>query len=140
MKISSPCTGFCKFKNDVCTVCWRTKEHLLNWIKYTEEERLLIMSDLIKNKALYLDEVKSFIQQYKKSQEQIFEEMCKKLNVSKDDEDIFFDYCYNDYEFERGMEVINSYLKKGDKIGWDKERCDVVMEAYQKTRPVGKFL
>jgi len=111
MKVSSPCTGFCKFENEICLVCWRTKEHLLNWIKYTEEERLLIMSDLIKNKALYLDEVKSFIQQYKKSQEQIFEEMCKKLNVSKDDKEIFFDYCYNNYKSKHGMDIIESYLK-----------------------------
>jgi predicted Fe-S protein YdhL (DUF1289 family) len=140
MKVSSPCTGFCKFENEICLVCWRTKEHLLNWAQYTEEERLQIMSNLIANKASYLDEVKSFIQQYEKAQEQIFEEMCKKLNVSKDDKEIFFDYCYNNYEFEHGMEVINSYLKKGDKIGWDKERCDAVMEANQKIRPVGKIL
>jgi len=48
--VSSPCTGFCKFKNDVCKVCWRTKEHLLNWPRYTEEERLQIMSELEANK------------------------------------------------------------------------------------------
>lgn len=30
--------------------------------------------------------------------------------------------------------------KKGDKIGWNKERCDALMEWYQKTRPVGEFL
>ena len=30
--------------------------------------------------------------------------------------------------------------KKGGKIGWDKERCDALMEWYQKTRPVGEFL
>jgi len=102
---------------------------------------VIIHQDLnMKDNKKYLEEVRAFIKQYQQAQDQIFEEMCKTLNVSKDDEHIFFDYCYNDYEFERGMEVINSYLKKGDKIGWDKEECDVVMEAYQKTRPVGKFL
>ena len=111
MKVSSPCTGFCKFENEICLVCWRTKEHLLNWAQYTEEERLQIMSNLIANKASYLDEVKSFIQQYEKAQEQIFEEMCKKLNVSKDDKEIFFDYCYNNYKFKHGMDIIESYLK-----------------------------
>jgi len=30
--------------------------------------------------------------------------------------------------------------KKGNKIRWDKERCDALMEWYQKTRPVGIFL
>jgi len=140
MKISSPCTGFCRLKNDVCVVCWRTKEHLLNWMQYTEEERLQIMSDLQTNKAEYLNDIKESIQQHQKEQEILFEEMCEKLNISKDDKDIFFDYCYNNYKFKHGMEVINSYLKKGDKIGWDKERCDAVMETYQKTRPVGKFL
>ena len=94
----------------------------------------------MKDKSVFLQDVKQHLQQYERAQSQLFEELCRELKVSKDDRDIFFDYCYNDYEFEYGMEVINSYLKKGDKIGWDKERCDVVMEAYQKTRPVGKFL
>ena len=94
----------------------------------------------MKDKKKYLEEVRIFIKQYQQAQDQLFEEMCKTLNVSKDDKEIFFDYCYNNYKFKHGMEVINSYLKKGDKIGRDKERCDTVMEAYQKTRPVRKFL
>ena len=94
----------------------------------------------MKDQKKYLEEVRIFIKQYQQAQDQLFEEMCKTLNVSKDDKEIFFDYCYNNYKFKHGMEVINSYLKKGDKIGRDKERCDTVMEAYQKTRPVRKFL
>ena len=48
--VSSPCTAFCKMKKGVCIVCGRTKEHLLNWITYSEEERLKIMSQLETNK------------------------------------------------------------------------------------------
>ena len=48
--VSSPCTSFCEMENNICKVCGRTKEHLLNWITYTEEERLKIMSELEANK------------------------------------------------------------------------------------------
>lgn len=41
--------------------------------------------------------------------------------------------------FERKTWV-NDEQQKGDKIGWDKERCDKLMEWYQRTRPVGEFL
>ena len=43
---------------------------------------------------------------------------------------------------ECDQDGIEAYFerKEWNKIGWDKERCDEVMEAYQKTRPVGKFL
>lgn len=111
MKISSPCTGFCRFENDICEVCWRTKEHLLNWPRYTEQERLQIMSDLETNKTEYFNSVKKKLQQYQKAQEQLFEEMCEKLNISKEDKDIFYDYCYANYKFKHGMETIKSYLK-----------------------------
>ena len=65
----------------------------------------------IKDKPKYLEEVKRNIQQYQVGQEQLFEEMCKQLRISKEDKEIFFDYCYGNYKFKHGMEVINSYLK-----------------------------
>ena len=65
----------------------------------------------MKDKKNYLEEVRIFIKQYQQAQDQLFEEMCKTLNVSKDDKEIFFDYCYNNYKFKHGMEVIESYLK-----------------------------
>jgi len=48
--VSSPCTAFCEMENNICKACGRTKEHLLNWITYTEAERLKIMSELEANK------------------------------------------------------------------------------------------
>ena len=73
---------------------------------------VIIHQDLnMKDKKKYLEEVRTFIKQYQQAQDQIFEEMCKTLNVSKDDKEIFFDYCYNNHKFKYGMEVINSYLK-----------------------------
>ena len=48
--ISSPCNSYCKFENDICKSCGRTREHLFNWIKYTEEERIAIMNELNTNK------------------------------------------------------------------------------------------
>ena len=65
----------------------------------------------IKDKPKYLEEVKRNIQQYQAGQEQLFEEMCKQLRISKEDKEIFFDYGYGNYKFKHGMEVINSYLK-----------------------------
>jgi len=47
--ISSPCNSYCKFENDICKSCGRTREHLFNWIKYTEEERIAIMNKLNTN-------------------------------------------------------------------------------------------
>ena len=65
----------------------------------------------MKNKKAYLEDVKQNVQQYEKAQEKLFEEMIKKLGVSKEDKDIFFDYCYNNYKFKHGMDIIESYLK-----------------------------
>lgn len=65
----------------------------------------------IKDKPKYLEEVRRNIQQYEAAQEQLFEEMCKQLKVSKEDKEIFYDYCYNNYKFDHGMKIINSYLK-----------------------------
>jgi len=65
----------------------------------------------MKDKPKYLEEVKQNIQQYEKAQEQLFEEMIRELKVSKDDKEIFFDYCYNNHKFKHGMDIIESYLK-----------------------------
>ena len=65
----------------------------------------------MKNKKAYLEDIKQHLQQYEKAQEKLFEEMIKKLGVSKEDKDIFFDYCYNNYKFKHGMDIIESYLK-----------------------------
>ena len=65
----------------------------------------------INDKKKYLEDIKQHLQQYEKAQEKLFEEMIKKLRVSKDDRDIFFDYCYNNYKFKHGMDIIESYLK-----------------------------
>lgn len=45
-KISSPCIGICKLENEICIGCSRTKEHIINWKKYSEEERKNIMKTL----------------------------------------------------------------------------------------------
>ena len=65
----------------------------------------------MKDKPKYLEEIRRNIQQYEKAQEQLFEEMIRELKVSKDDKEIFFDYCYNNHKFKHGMDIIESYLK-----------------------------
>jgi len=65
----------------------------------------------MKNKSVFLKDVKEHLQQYEKAQEQLFEELCRELKVSKEDKEIFYDYCYNNHKFDHGMEIINSYLK-----------------------------
>ena len=109
--VSSPCTGFCKFENDVCILCWRTKEHLLNWPRYTEEERLQIMSDLKEDKVKYFEEVVSFLDQYKNARRQLFEQMFNKLNVSDEHKYAFFNYCLNGHAIDSWPDILNKYLK-----------------------------
>lgn len=65
----------------------------------------------MKNKQSYLEEVALFISQYQRSQDQLFEEMCKNLGVSEKDRDIFIDYCYNNFEFEEGKKIIKKYTE-----------------------------
>ena len=65
----------------------------------------------INDKKKYLEDIKQHLQEDEKAQEKLFEEMIKKLGVSKEDKDIFFDYCYNNYKFKYGMNIIESYLK-----------------------------
>lgn len=46
--ISSPCVDICRMdpKLQRCVGCWRTIEHLENWVRYTEQQRLEIMEEL----------------------------------------------------------------------------------------------
>lgn len=42
---------------------------------------------------------------------------------------------------ECDQDGIEAYFeRKGDKIGWDKDRCNMIKEMNQKISPVGKFL
>lgn len=46
--ISSPCIDICIMdpKLQRCKGCWRTAEHIENWIRYTEQQRIEIMEEL----------------------------------------------------------------------------------------------
>ncbi len=63
------------------------------------------------DKQSYLEEVALFINNYKDAQDQLFKEMCDKLEVSEKDVDIFIDYCYNNFEFEEGNQIIKKYTE-----------------------------
>jgi len=65
---------------------------------------------LMIDKKTYVNDIKIKIQQLQKEQDQLFQNMIKELEVSKEDVDYFFDYCYNDYEFKHGMEMMRKYL------------------------------
>lgn len=42
-KIKSPCTGDCKYdENKVCVSCKRTMYEIVNWIDFSDEEKLLV--------------------------------------------------------------------------------------------------
>ena len=44
--MDSPCIKQCKLVNDICTGCKRTKEEIINWTKYTDEQRRSIIGRL----------------------------------------------------------------------------------------------
>ena len=46
--ISSPCIDICELdpKLQRCKGCWRTTEHLENWIRYSEQQRIEIIEEL----------------------------------------------------------------------------------------------
>jgi predicted Fe-S protein YdhL (DUF1289 family) len=60
---SSPCIKECNLLQNVCTGCGRTKEHIINWIRYTEEERLQIMQQLSRHEEQLRCETRTQIQQ-----------------------------------------------------------------------------
>jgi hypothetical protein len=63
------------------------------------------------DKKSYVNNIKVKIQQLQKEQDQFFKEMVDKLKISNDDKDIFFDYCYNNFEFEEGKNIIKKYIE-----------------------------
>lgn len=44
--IISPCIKKCKLIDDRCVGCNRTKQHIIDWRNYTNEERVQIMAEL----------------------------------------------------------------------------------------------
>lgn len=66
---------------------------------------------LMIDKKSYVNNIKVKIQQLQKEQDQFFKEMVDKLKISNDDKDIFFDYCYNNFEFEEGKNIIKKYIE-----------------------------
>ena len=44
--MDSPCVRQCALVNDVCTGCNRTKQMIIDWSRYTEEQRKAIMKQL----------------------------------------------------------------------------------------------
>jgi len=63
------------------------------------------------DKKSYVNNIKVKIQQLQKEQDQFFKEMVDKLKISNDDKDKFFDYCYNNFEFEEGKNIIKKYIE-----------------------------
>ena len=44
LKIKSPCTGDCKYdENKVCVSCRRTMYEIVNWIDFSDEEKLQVL-------------------------------------------------------------------------------------------------
>ena len=48
-RVLTPCVRQCRLVNDKCTGCGRTKEELINWTKYTDNQRKEIMEKLNDN-------------------------------------------------------------------------------------------
>jgi uncharacterized protein len=44
--MKSPCRRECSLEGDVCTGCGRTKEQIINWSRYTDQQREEIMEVL----------------------------------------------------------------------------------------------
>ena len=42
----TPCIKKCKLENDICIGCKRTKDEIIIWKSLTNEERLVIMTDI----------------------------------------------------------------------------------------------
>ncbi len=48
MEIKNPCIGKCKYdENDVCTGCDRTKEEIVGWDKFSEQEKREILKKIV---------------------------------------------------------------------------------------------
>ena len=44
--MKSPCRSECELEGDRCTGCGRTKEQIVRWSRYTDEQREQIMEEL----------------------------------------------------------------------------------------------
>lgn len=44
--ISSPCVSLCNLEEGFCTGCGRSKEQIIRWRRYSDEQRESIMKDL----------------------------------------------------------------------------------------------
>ena len=45
----SPCVKQCKLQADKCTGCGRTKQQIIDWSRYTDEQRKAAMAQLRKD-------------------------------------------------------------------------------------------
>jgi len=48
-KVQTPCIKLCKLDNGVCVGCGRTIEQIINWLKYTPQQREKIIKQLDKS-------------------------------------------------------------------------------------------
>ena len=47
-KIKNPCRLICKYDNkSICMGCYRTREEVSNWAKYSDEEKLKVFDKII---------------------------------------------------------------------------------------------
>ena len=46
MKIESPCIRECLLEQGVCISCFRTREEIMKWAKFSDMQREEIMNDL----------------------------------------------------------------------------------------------
>jgi uncharacterized protein len=44
--MESPCIKTCQIKDNVCIGCKRTLEEIANWLKYTDQQRSIIIEQL----------------------------------------------------------------------------------------------
>lgn len=44
--MKSPCRSECELEGDVCAGCGRTKEQIVRWSRYTDQQREEIMEEL----------------------------------------------------------------------------------------------
>ena len=45
--IESPCIGVCTMDDGHCIGCFRTADHILNWLYYSDEERKNITKECL---------------------------------------------------------------------------------------------
>ena len=44
--MESPCNKICKLEQGICIGCGRTIQEIVDWVKYTDEQRQKIMESL----------------------------------------------------------------------------------------------